>query len=453
MKIAHAIGWYYPESLGGTEIYVAGLARRLRAAGHDLHVAAPEAGRAASADYLHEHIKVFRYPIPAVPTRAEAQGLTPVRGAEVFHRWLARLNPDVLHVHSLVTGLGLAELRVAKRLGIAVVLTHHLPSLGYVCRLGSLMERGAGPCDGIVSSSRCASCVMVSRGMPIAAAAAVSRIPPGVSAALGVIPGPIGTGLGMAASILRDARHQRELAGLADFQVVLNESGRRILIANGVPIERIVLNRLGIDHRSPRKPPVDQSPTRRPIRMGFLGRIDRTKGLRELMLAVASLPSNLPFTLEIIGPVQSSGRSDGSSFYEELQHIVAGDPRIRFKPAVASTAVPSVLAKFDVLCCPSTWFENGPTVALEAMAVGTPLIATRLGNLAEIVEDGINGRLVPPGDVEALAAAIKEITDAPARTIDVWRRALGAVRTLDEIAEDYLTLYSRLVGRREAQAS
>ena len=187
--------------------------------------------------------------------------------------------------------------------------------------------------------------------------------------------------------------------------------------------------------------------------MGFLGRIDRTKGLRELMLAVASLPSNLPFTLEIIGPVQSSGRSDGSSFYEELQHIVAGDPRIRFKPAVASTAVPSVLAKFDVLCCPSTWFENGPTVALEAMAVGTPLIATRLGNLAEIVEDGINGRLVPPGDVEALAAAIKEITDAPARTIDVWRRALGAVRTLDEIAEDYLTLYSRLVGRREAQAS
>ena len=43
MKIAHAVGWYYPESLGGTEVYVAGLCRRLRRAGHEVCVAVPEA--------------------------------------------------------------------------------------------------------------------------------------------------------------------------------------------------------------------------------------------------------------------------------------------------------------------------------------------------------------------------------------------------------------------------
>ena len=450
MKIAHAVGWYYPESLGGTEIYVAGLARRLRAAGHQVYVAAPEAGRAGTGEYTHERISVFRYPIPLSPSRAEAQGLTAVRGAERFHRWLAHLNPDVLHVHSLVTGLGLPELRVAKRLGMAVVLTHHLPALGYVCRLGSLIERNVDPCDGVASTSRCAACVMTASGVPRAAAETVARLPRGWSAALGLIPGRLGTGLGMAASITRDASHQRELAGLADVQVVLNEAGRRILAANGVPADRIVLNRLGIDQRSVRKPSVEQAPTRRPVRVGFVGRIDRSKGLRELMLAVASLPATTPMTLDIIGPALSTG---SASFYEELQRLVAGDARVSFKPAVASAAVPALLARFDVVCCPSSGFENGPTVALEAMAVGTPLIASRIGNLAEIVQDGVNGRLVAAGDVAALAAALREVTEAPDRTIDTWRRALGGVRTLDEITADYLAMYSSLVLRRRARAS
>jgi glycosyltransferase involved in cell wall biosynthesis len=447
VKIVHAIGWYYPESLGGTEVYVAGLSRRTRAAGHDVYVAAPEAGRDGVAEYLYEKTPVFRYPIPAAATRDEAQGATVVRGAELFHRWLAKLRPDVLHVHSLVTGLGLHELRVARRLRIPIVLTHHLPSLGYVCRLGSLMERSAHPCDGVVSPRRCAACVLVSRGLPTAAAEAVSRLPRRVSAALGRIPGAIGTGFGMPASIVFDRGRQRELAGLVDYQVVLNDSGMRIVLANGVPIERIIMNRLGTDHKvSVRKPSVREAPTRKPIRLGYLGRIDPTKGVRELLLAVAKLPRRTQFTLEIIGPSTSTPQ-----LFEELQGLARGDSRVTFRPPVPSAEVPPVLARFDIVCCPSTWFENGPTVALEAMAVGTPLIASRLGNLAEIVQDNVNGRLVPPGDVDALADAIREAAEDPTRTIDVWRAGLGAVRSLNQIADDYLALYSRLdVKRAEA---
>ena len=88
MKIVHALGWYFPESLGGTEVYVAGLCRRLRAAGRDVRVAAPDPGAAGERAYEHDGIPVYRYPVPSRPTRDESQGMTPARGAERFHAWL-----------------------------------------------------------------------------------------------------------------------------------------------------------------------------------------------------------------------------------------------------------------------------------------------------------------------------------------------------------------------------
>ncbi len=355
----------------------------------------------------------------------------------------------MLHVHSLVTGLGLFELRVARRLGIRIVLTHHLPSLGYICRMGTLMERGVGPCDGMASPRRCGVCVLVSRGSAVAPAQVASLLPRSLSAALGAIPGALGTGLGITASLARDRDRQRELGELVDYQVVLNECGMRIVCANGMPRERIVLNRLGTDHEAVvRKPSVQQAPTAAPIRVGYLGRIDDQKGVRELLLAARRLSRDARFTLEIVGPVSSAL----SRLSEDLYTIAAGDPRITFRAPVTSPEVPAVLAAFDVLCCPSIGFENGPTVALEAMAVGTPLIASRIGNLAELVTDDVNGRLVPPGDVDALAAAIGEAADDPAQTIDRWRTGLGPVRSLNDIAKDYLALYARLDVRR-ARAS
>src|SRR5437762_1335461 len=69
MRIAHLLGWYYPESVGGTEIYVLELCRRLSRHGYETAVAAPLAGADKITSYSHDGVNVFRYPIPAVPTR------------------------------------------------------------------------------------------------------------------------------------------------------------------------------------------------------------------------------------------------------------------------------------------------------------------------------------------------------------------------------------------------
>ena len=126
----------------------------------------------------------------------------------------------------------------------------------------------------------------------------------------------------------------------------------------------------------------------------------------------------------------------------ELRRVVGDDPRVRFEPAVPSADIPAVLTELDALLSPSLWFETGPTIALEAFAVGTPVIASRVGNPTELIDDGVTGRLVKPGDAAELAAALLEAATSPETTIDVWRRSLPPVRTMDDVTRDYETLYA-----------
>lgn len=441
MKIAHALGWYFPESVGGTEVYVDALSRRLRDAGHDVAVVAPDVRGDSSG--VHAGIPVYRYAVPAHPTRDEAQALVKVRGAQRFDDWVRHWRPDVLHVHSFVTGLGLFEIAAARAAGSRIVATHHLPSLGYVCRTGTLMQWGTTPCDGVCEPAKCASCASHVRGVPQSAARALGALPLALSRALGTgVPGRAGTMLGLAASIADNQAMQRQLVALTDRTVVLNDTARRMLVANGAPEAKIVVNRLGVSHvRTDVKSTFRQAA---PVRFGFVGRLHRTKGIAELVRAVLQIAPDVPFTLEIRGPEPDASERE---LVADLRRMLASEPRVTFAAPVAHADIPRVLSTLDVLCCPSTWFENGPTVALESIAAGTPVLGTRLGNLAELIDDGVNGRLVAAGDAAALARAIEEIATTPA-LVETWRAALPAVRTMDEVTADYVTLYQALMQQR-----
>jgi glycosyltransferase involved in cell wall biosynthesis len=243
----------------------------------------------------------------------------------------------------------------------------------------------------------------------------------------------------MAGSVNEYETMQRELFRLVDWFVVLNEAGRQMLVANGSPAEKIVLNRLGVSHlRITPKPGPGLQPTGPCVRFGYVGRLHATKGLVELARAVAAIPRDVEFRLDVRGPMIDE---PARRFAAELQAMLAGDPRVTFGPGVPGHDVPALLAGYDVLLCPSMWFENGPTIALEAMAAGTPIIASRVGNLAELIVDDVSGQLVAPGDVQAWARAMTRAATSPADTIDRWRLALPPPRTMDDVASDYLALY------------
>jgi len=440
MKIVQAVGWYHPDSLGGTEVYVAGLCRRLREGGQEVLVAAPDPGGLAERRYEHDGVPVYRYPIPAAPTREECQGQIPVRGAERFHRWLGAERPDVVHAHTFVTGLGLGELRAAKSAGARVIVTTHSASLGWICQRGTMMRWGERLCDGLCRPAKCAACALQHRGMPMPLAVAVGSVPPRIARGARRLPGRLGSALSMSDVIAQNQLRQTEMLDTVDRFVLLTAWALETAVANGAPRAKLALNRLGLSQsKIMPKPGPDEAPTGSPVTVGYLGRFEALKGVHDLARAASSLPPALPIRIEFRGPVRTMAER---RCVGELQALVKGDPRVTFAPAVSPEEATDIVAAYDLLCCPSLAVEGGPTVAIEAHAVGTPVIGTRAGGLAELVSDGVNGRLVPPGSWRELAGVLADIAAAPIASIDRWRRALPPARTMDQIATDYLEVYA-----------
>ncbi len=442
MKVVHVCGWYFPDSLGGTETYVSAVASRLRAAGHQVLVAAPDPHSTAERAYPVDGLSVYRYPIPAAPTRDEAQHVTPARGAERFHAWLQHHHPDVVHFHTFVTGVGPHEIRAARATGARVLVTTHSGSLGFLCQRGTLMQWGSQPCDGHVSPAKCAACALQHRGLPRPFADAVARLPPSASRLAGRIPGRPGTLLGMPDLIVRNQALQRQILRDVDAFVVLTDAAHRIVTSNDGVGARVVLNRLGMRggaEELKRLRDMPRTRTRRHLVVAYVGRFDPIKGVHDLAAAVRALPSGAAVHVEFRGPISNLHEL---AVANEIKAIVGPDAWVRFGDPIKPDHIFEYLREVDLLCCPSRTHEGGPTVALEAMAVGTPVIASAIGALAEILTDGVNGCLVPPNDSLALARALARIAADPARTIDVWRRNLPEVRTMDDVVGQYLEMYA-----------
>jgi glycosyltransferase involved in cell wall biosynthesis len=439
VKIVQVCGWYFPDSLGGTETYVSALASGLRAAGHQVAIAAPDPGATRERTYQHEGFPVFRYPIPSLPTRDEVQHVTAARGAERLHAWLRETTPDVAHFHTFVTGVGPHEIRAARAAGARVIATTHSGSLGFLCQRGTMMRFGRALCDGVLSPATCAACELQHRGVPRPLADVAGFVPPPVGRLLAHVPGKTGTALGMSDLIARNRVLQADVLTQVDRFVVLTDWARRVTLANDGVGAPIVLNRLGIrataaDVEQWRALP---RPRREHLTVAYLGRFDRIKGVHDLARAVRALGPDVPIRVEFRGPVSNLRELEISN---QLKAIVGPDAWVQFLPPVEPARAFEYLRGVDLLCCPSLTLEGGPTVALEAMAVGTPVVATKIGAMAEIIEDGVNGRLIAPGDWRALAQTLGEIEKAPA-ILEQWRAALPPIRTMDDVVQDYLHLY------------
>ena len=443
MRIVQAAGWYFPTSAGGTEVYVAELSRRLRDAGHDVRIAAPDPASAVARSYSHDGFPVFRYPIAAQPNRKEVQGLTTVRGAELFHEWLTQLKPDVVHMHTFATGLGLPEVRAARGLGARVIATTHSASLGFTCQRGTMMQWGTRVCGGGMKRRTCVACYLDHRGAPRPIAMTASLMPFGMSRIGGRLPGRVGTFVGMHDLIERNRLAQAEMLDLVDRFVVLNEWSRDVLLQNGAPPEKVLVNRLGVrfaplPRQHDRRPQLTKVVDSRPgLKIAYIGRFDPIKGVEDLARAIGSLPASLPVSFEFYGPVQ---HTLDLSVIERVKALVRGGPWVTFGPPLDADGVRNVLTRIDLVCCPSRIVEGGPTIALEANAAGVPVIGTDVPALTEIVADGVTGRLVPANDWRALAAALSSVIADPG-IVSRWRSALTPVRTMDDVTRDYLALY------------
>jgi D-inositol-3-phosphate glycosyltransferase len=177
----------------------------------------------------------------------------------------------------------------------------------------------------------------------------------------------------------------------------------------------------------------------------FVGRIQRLKGLEVLVRAFARL-GDLDARLLVVGG--QPGTSPESREIARLQHLVAKlgiEDRAGFVGAVAHEQLPLYYAAADVTVMPSS-YESFGLVAVESLACGTPVVATRVGGLTSIVHDGETGLLVPWRDAQMFAESLRRVLE----DTDLRRRLAANARASvlgygwDRIADEHLALYEDL---------
>jgi len=168
--------------------------------------------------------------------------------------------------------------------------------------------------------------------------------------------------------------------------------------------------------------------------VGFVGRLEPRKGPLDLVAAAPAIRAAVPGARVIVVGDEPYGRDPGYA------------ARVRSAPGIEQIGWvddgAAIMSHFDVLVAPSRQEPFG-TVLSEAMAAGTPVVATRVGGLAEVVADGVTGRLVEPGRPDELAAAVIDVLARREQMGAAARRHVrrfGADEFTDRVEEILLAL-------------
>jgi phosphatidylinositol alpha-mannosyltransferase len=181
--------------------------------------------------------------------------------------------------------------------------------------------------------------------------------------------------------------------------------------------------------------PTDPVPPSEELRILFVGRPEERKGLPILLTAFNALVEHVPCRLTVIGAER-----------EDVLRYVADPDLLRFMDIRGRVSGPSLweaLHRADVLCAPSLSGESFGMVLTEAFAAGTPVIASAIAGYNDVVSDGVDGLLVPPGDPQRLAEELQRVHHEPERLREMGEAAHRSAkryawpRVADQVTEVY----------------
>ena len=370
---------FYPPVLGGLERHVKDLSEALAARGHEVAVMTLRQGGWGKEMLEFEELNGVRiYRIRGTVSRAErllfiderrsyAPPFPDPELALSIRRILTREKPQIVHAHNWLSFSYLPLKRWSKA---KMVVTLH--EFGLSCGKWTLIHNGTF-CSG-PEAAKCRRCLIDHYGL-----------------AKGMV-----TYTGQA--IMRRTQNR-----LVDMYLPVSQSvadGSQ-LTGSGLPFE-VVPNFIP-DEAVASTPDIEAKLAQLPKQpyMLFVGSFSRQKGMDVLLEAYRGLETTVP--LVMIG-------YELSDFPLSKLDIPANVHILKNLP---NEVVMEAWRRSSIGIVPSNWHEPSPTVVMEAMAMGKPVIATRVGGIPDIVADGESGLLVPPGDVMALRQAMKYLVEHP----------------------------------------
>ena len=202
----------------------------------------------------------------------------------------------------------------------------------------------------------------------------------------------------------------------ADRVVAVSDAVRRNLARWSWARHRVVVVHNGLPARTTPLP--DRGGPHQPV-VAYVGRLNRWKGYEVFVDAVAQVAARAPTARFVMAGDPPPGEAWRADDLADRITAAGLDSRIERLGRVDDGA--AVFDAADIAVVPSTWPDPLPTVVLEAMRAGCAVVASDHGGAPEMLEAGVSGQLVPPGDATALAAAIGSLLDDEAR-----RSAMGA---------------------------
>jgi glycosyltransferase involved in cell wall biosynthesis len=180
------------------------------------------------------------------------------------------------------------------------------------------------------------------------------------------------------------------------------------------------------------------------FRLLLVGTTGKSKGGPDLVEALARLrATGLDATLRVVG--REERRGDAASL-RALAQFRGVSSALDLAGLVDRERMPDEYERADVVVLPSRR-EGLPMALLEAMAFGRAVVATRVGGVPDLVEDGVTGVLVAPGDVDGLTAALQELAADPDRRTRMGaaaRERVAAIAAPDAIARSWRELYEEI---------
>jgi len=383
--------FFPPYVLGGAELVAYQHAKVLQEWGHEVRIFCGRLHGVASRPYQTtvEKDEFYKNRVSLSPrdVSGETWDFHNESIRQAFTKTLRRFSPDVVHFRNLV-GLSVQLIDECRNRGIPTIMTLH--DHWGICFKSTMLKNDGHPC--LKGGFDCLGCKETLVGEP-------------------PIPSPVRN-----SHVLIALRHVDRLIAPSEYLAAR-------YAANGIPREQITVIKNGInvaDFKVSRQRQENAVCT-----LGFIGYLGKHKGLDVLLRSLALLDDSAKVRLLVVG--------DG----EERDHLVALcrelhlERTVTFCGHVDHHAIAAMYAKIDVLIMPSVCPENSPGVIAEAMASGVPVIASAIGGIGELVEDGVTGFLVPPRASRAFAERIERLLRSPNLRREMGEKAMMSVQPYD----------------------
>jgi len=415
MRILHVVHQYLPHRQAGVEIYTHSLAKELGRR-HQVTVYCHEpslihSGRGFRQD-SYEGVWVRRVAggTPSTPLDQFIGDFQNRHFAQDYAAFLGSFRPDLVHVQHL-KGLSANLLAITAQRGIPIVMTLH--DYWALCPNAQFIRPTETICPGWRAGLACGICAAHRLGLPRLGALAALMAP-----LFWARQAVIKRQMKRVSAFISPSRFLRDRYVQAGYG-----AERFRIIENGLDLARLT----GVE------------PNRRELRAhyAYIGSLAWQKGVHVLIEAFRDLEA--PAELRIWG--------DPNTFPEyaaRLRDLVKGQANIRLAGRLPRDRIGEALAWADYLIVPSLWWENSPTVILEAYAAGVPVIASRLGAMSEKVIEGVSGILFEPGEVRDLRRVLQRTIGDPS----LWQRlsaGLPRVESMTEHARKIEAIYEQLL--------